>query len=121
MVRYFFDTYALIEIAKNSPQYVRFADEDITTTRFNLAELIYIVMSELGEKSAEKAFEKFRDSETHVSDATLFNAMKFRLKNKNRGLSYVDCIGYTFALENGLVFLTGDRAFSGLPGVEIVR
>ena len=121
MVRYFFDTYALVEIIKNSPNYVRFADEIITTSKFNLTELIYIVLSDLGEKEAKQAFEKFKDTEISIPDEILFKAMKFRLKNRKKGLSYVDCIGYVFAFENRLKFLTGDHAFESMENVEFVK
>lgn len=121
MVNYFFDTYALIEIIKNNPNYIRFVDEVITTSRSNLVELIYIMLSERGEKDAKQAFEKFKDSETEVSDGLLFKAMEFRFKNRKKGLSYVDCIGYVFALENGMKFLTGDDAFEKMENVEFVK
>ena len=121
MVNYFFDTYALIEITKNNPSYVKFIEEPITTTKFNLAELIYIIMSENGESVARKVFEKFKDAEISVPDDVLFKSMAFRLKNKKKNLSYVDCIGYIFAIENGLMFLTGDRAFEKINNVEFVK
>ncbi len=121
VVKYFFDTYALIEIVKNNPNYIKFVEETITTSKFNLVELIYIILSELGEEAGKMAFERFKDSETDIPDSTLFKAMTFRLKNKKKGFSYVDCIGYVFALENGLVFLTGDSAFKELENVEFVK
>jgi len=121
MVNYFFDTYALIEITKNNPNYLKFIEEIIVTTRFNLAELIYIILSEKGEPSAKQAFAKFRGAEIDVSDDVLFKAMLFRFKNKKKNLSYVDCIGYIFALENNLKFLTGDDAFEGMENVEFVK
>ncbi len=36
-------------------------------------------------------------------------------------ISYVDAIGYSLAQRRKLRFLTGDRAFKGLPGVAFVR
>ena len=32
-----------------------------------------------------------------------------------------DCIGYIFAKEKGLVFLTGDGMFKGFENVEFVK
>ena len=121
MVNYFFDTYALIEITKNNPSYIKFIDEAIVTARSNLTELIYIILSERGEAAAKEAFSRFKDAETEVSDDILFKAMTFRLKNKKKGFSYVDCIGYIFALENKLKFLTGDDGFKDFPNVEFVK
>jgi len=47
--------------------------------------------------------------------------MKFRKKNKKRNLSYTDCIGYVYATENDLIFLTGDKEFENLENVEFVK
>ena len=47
--------------------------------------------------------------------------MKFRLKNKKMDLSYADCIGYIYACENNLKFLTGDEKFKDMDNVEFVK
>ncbi|MBI2232813.1 MAG: PIN domain-containing protein [Candidatus Aenigmarchaeota archaeon] len=121
MVNYFFDTYALIEISRNSPNFTHLIDEVIVTTKFNLAELIFVSLAEFGEEKAKLTFEKFKDSEEAVSDEILFKAMLFRLKHKKKGFSYADCIGYVFAMENNMRFLTGDDAFKGMENVEFVK
>ncbi len=121
MVEYFFDTYALIELSKNSPAYATFIDEPVQTTRFNLAELFYIILAEFGEEKAKDVFFKIRDFEVDVSDEMLFKAMKFRFAHKRKGFSYADAIGYIYALENKLKFLTGDDAFKGMDSVEFVK
>lgn len=121
MVNYFFDTYALIELTKNNPNYAAFLEEPVTTTRFNLAELFYIILAELGAGRAKAEFQKFRDFEAEVPDGILFEAMKFRLANKKKGFSYADAIGYIFTLENKLKFLTGDDAFKNMDNVEFVK
>ena len=121
MVSYFFDTYALIEMAKRSPAYALFINEPVVTTKFNLAEVFYIILEQFGEDQAKSAFVKFRNFEVDVPDEVLFKAMLFRLKNRKKGFSYVDCIGYIFALENKLKFLTGDDGFRDFPSVEFVK
>lgn len=121
MVSYFYDTYALVEITANNPNFLRFTEEPVVTTKFNLVELFYILLSKLGEQQAKEAFERFKDSENEVPDEILFKAMKFRLANKKKALSYADCIGYIFALENKMKFLTGDDAFRGMENVEFVK
>ena len=45
----------------------------------------------------------------------------FRLLNKKRKLSYVDCLGYILAGMNGAKFLTGDNQFKDLQNVEFVK
>ena len=121
MVNYFFDTYALVEITKNNPNYVKFIEEVVVITKFNLAEFVYAVLSEHGETAAKNALEKFKDAEADVPDEILFKAMLFRSKNRKKSLSYADCIGYIFALENKLKFLTGDDAFRGMENVEFAK
>ena len=121
MVGYFFDTYALIELAKTSPNYVRFSEETVVTARFNLTELFYILLEQLGEEKAREIYYKFKDCAIEIPDEILFKALLFRLKNRKKGFSYADCIGYVFALESGLKFLTGDDAFEGISGVEFVK
>lgn len=121
MVNYFFDSYALIEMTRSNPAYAIFINEPVTTTKFNLAELFYIILEEQGEEKAKASFAKFRDFEIEVPDDILFKAMLFRLKNRKKGLSYADCIGYVFALENKLKFLTGDDAFKNMDNVEFVK
>ncbi len=41
--------------------------------------------------------------------------------SKKNALSYADAIGYVCALENNLVFVTGDDAFKGLKGVKFLK
>lgn len=50
-----------------------------------------------------------------------FDAVKFRFRNKERRLSYVDCLGYVLAKRRGATFVTGDKEFSDLPNVTFVR
>ena len=56
-----------------------------------------------------------------IPDRVIKEAMKLKLKFKDKKLSYVDCIGYVFALELGLKFLTGDNEFKDLVNVEFVK
>ena len=121
MPRYFFDTYAIIEITKNNPNYMVHADEIVTTTVFNLVELYYSMLKDFDEEKAKNIYYKFKDCIHEADDEIIFESMKFRKHNKNKKFSYIDCIGYIFALKHNLKFLTGDRAFEGMVNVEFVR
>ena len=46
--------------------------------------------------------------------------MKYRIDNKKENLSIFDYVGYIFALENNLKFVTGDKAFKNKEGVVFV-
>lgn len=121
-VRYFFDSYAVIEILNNNPNYTRFKSFPIIFSIQNLAEIYWhcITTKEL-ESNAEDIFSKFRRCVVEVDDETLKEAIKFRKEQKKQNLSYADCIGYIYAKRNNLKFLTGDKEFEKLPFVEFVK
>jgi predicted nucleic acid-binding protein len=48
-------------------------------------------------------------------------ASKLRARHTSKNLSMTDCIGYIYAKENGLMFVTGDREFKGVENVEFVQ
>jgi len=50
-------------------------------------------------------------------------SMKLRLELKRKGhdLSYADALGYFLSKKMGIKFLTGDRTFADLSGVEYVE
>ena len=51
-MRYFADTYALIEILKGNPNYKRYSEEELVTTEFNLLELAYALTRDFSEEIA---------------------------------------------------------------------
>ena len=116
---YFFDTYALVEIIKNNPSYVKYFEEIITTTRYNLIELYYSILRDFGEEKAKAGYLKFKDAAIEINDDIIYKAMQLKLKNKK--LSYVDCIGYISAVNKNLMFLTGDKEFQNMDDVEFVK
>jgi len=119
--KYFFDTYAVIELVSGSPFYAKFANETPTITIFNLAEIYYSAINNLDELKADEIYEKYSCCAAYISDEILKEAMKFRKKNKRKSLSYADCVGYICAVKNNLIFLTGDKEFEGLSNVEFVK
>lgn len=119
--KYFFDTYAVIEIVSGNSHYARFANEPPIITVFNLVEIYYSAINSLDDVKAEDLYEKYSCCVAPVSDEILKEAMKFRKKNKKRNLSYADCVGYIYAVKNNLVFLTGDKEFENLENVEFVK
>ena len=117
----FFDSYALIEIIKGNENYKKYLNETPITTRFNLMEIYYYLLREKDEQKAEFYYNSYLPSCISVSDKVIKKAMKLKLKLKDKKLSYADCIGYIFALELGLKFLTGDNEFKDLMNVEFVK
>jgi predicted nucleic acid-binding protein len=119
-MNYFFDSYAIIELFKNSPSYEKFKDEIIITSALNLAEVYYIIALCLGENIADKVG-NIKMNFIEINPSIALEASKFRFRNKSLKFSYADCIGYLMAKKANLKFLTGDEQFKGFEDVEFVK
>lgn len=118
---YFFDSYALIEVAKGNPSYARFkTGTRILTTKMNLMELHYCVLRLQGKAEADAAYDLFLPFCVEVDDEIIKKANFFRLAHAKKDLSYVDCIGYVIACTLRIPFLTGDKQFKMMENVEHV-
>ena len=106
MQKYFFDSYAIVEIIKGNPNYAKYIQEEITITIFNLVEIYWSAINYLGEKEESEIYDRYRFGVVDVEDSILKEAIKFRKENKKKDLSYTDCIGYVYALKNNFIFLT---------------
>lgn len=120
MESYFFDTYALIELVKGNPGYIKYTEAAVITTQLNLIEFYYSLISDFSKEIAKAVYSKFKDAARKIDDEIIFEAMELRKKLKKR-LSYVDCIGYTLAKELNIKFLTGDKEFEDMENVEFVK
>ena len=118
----FYDTYAILEIIKGNSNYRNYLKNiGIATSRLNLMELYYRLYVLFGIETAELYFQKYNPFAVEVSDLMIKKAMIFRAENRKRDLSYVDCVGYIFAKENKIKFLTGDKQFKDMENVEFVK
>ena len=121
-LKFFWDTYAIIEFLHGNPKFARFIHEPVTITIFNLAEIFWISLNEYDKETAIKIYKKYKNSVVEVDDETLIEAIKFRKKiYKNKKLSYADAIGYIYSSRNGMGFLTGDKEFEDMENVEFVK
>lgn len=120
-MNYFFDSYALIEILKANPSYLKYNEKSVTITMLNLVEVMNAVYLDFGENKAKLIYKKFKDCIAEIDGEIIIEAMKLKQKYKKRYLSYADCIGYAFARQNNLLFLTGDKEFADLDNVEYVK
>jgi uncharacterized protein len=119
---YFFDTYAFIEIIKGNPNYDPYKKNiAVITNKFNLLELHYALIKDLGEKDADAFYDRLERFAVDMDGDTIKQASKFRSRNKKKKLSYVDCVGYIFSKRKGIPFLTGDKEFENLDSVEFVK
>jgi len=120
MNNYFFlDTYAIFEFLSGNPNYTKYKKARHTLTIFNLIELNYNLKKEISKSKADKITSDYYPLATNILLEDIISAMD--LKSKNRKLSAPDCIGYTVAKRLGAKFLTGDKAFENIQGVEFVK
>lgn len=99
----------------------KFLDDDAVTLFGNLAELYFITLRDSGKEVAEHFFNIFMGIAEEMPVELIPEAMAFRKENAKIHFSYFDSFGYAYALKNKMKFVTGDRAFKGMKGVEIVR
>ena len=118
---YFCDTYALIEIIGGNLKYKSFLEKILITSTYNLMELYYAFLRDYNEEIADKYFEVWSSFIIHIPNETIKNAMKFKLIHKKDNLSYTDCIGYIYSVQNGIKFLTGDMKFKNKEQVEFAQ
>ena len=104
-----------------NPNYAAYADEPVTLTMFQLAEIYWYALLKYTEHQADEIYDQYRPAVMEVDDHTLKEAIQFRKRYKKRGLSYADCIGYTYAKRHDMKFLTGDKEFHDLPNVKFVK
>lgn len=120
-MKYFFDTYALFEIIRKNENYRKFFGEEVTTSLLNLGELYYGFLKDGDRQTAAYWFGKLENSTISANASIIRKAMDFKLENRKKSFSFIDCVGYVLAKENNLVFLTGDMEFEKLPNVEFVK
>ena len=118
---YFFDTYALVEIYESSLPYADYVEAAFFTTMLNLFEFHQYLLRVVSESVADGDVAKLLPHVTNFSLEVVKEASKFRKQHKGKNLSMTDCVGYIFAKEKGLAFLTGDGMFEGLENVEFVK
>lgn len=71
--RYLFDTYALVCLLQDRPNYRRFANSIIFTTQYNLIELYYSVLQDYDEKTAKSVYRQYKKCVISVSDDIIFD------------------------------------------------
>ena len=120
-MKYFFDSYALIEIVKQNPNYARFLEEPPVTSVLNAGETYLGLARDYDEKKAQEWLSKARNNALPVELSHTISGMQFKLQHPKKNFSFVDCVSYAMAQERGLLFLTGDKEFKDVPGVEFVK
>jgi len=120
-MRYFLDTYAMVEIINGNKNYFKYLNDELFTSIINLYELYYNLLKEKGKEIAKSYFMQYKDFIVKYTDEDIFEASEFKLKNRKNNISYADALGYSISLSNNMIFLTGDKEFKGLHNVEFVK
>ena len=118
---FFFDTYAFIEILHGSEKYDPYKSARIFITKLNLFELYLAILRLYGEEIANTIFDKYYPFVNEFDESVIKEAAKLKVRLNKRDVSMTDCIGYCFAAQLGIKFLTGDSAFEGMENVEFVK
>ncbi|MEK6960322.1 MAG: PIN domain-containing protein [Nanoarchaeota archaeon] len=122
MTTYFYDSYAIIEYVRDNPSFREyFETHSGIMTPLNLLEVYYSILNEAGRETADKILDTLYPIVTSPTKEETRQAMIFRQENKKKDLSYADCLGYMVARSRNMQFLTGDRAFNGMRGVEFIK
>ena len=125
MARYYADTYALVEILKGNPAYERYAMEELITSEFNMLELAYALTRDYGEERAVETLRIVRAfitiAQPRDKDYARASTLRLELRKQGRNLSLIDALGYVLAKRLNIRFLTGNREFKDLDGVEYAR
>ena len=100
-----------------------FEEKDGFLTKLNLMEIYYRTLEAHGATAASKVISTFSKYAVDFGIVDIADSMKLRLKLKKDGrdISYADALGYHLALKVNTKFLTGDKWFKDLEGVEFVR
>ena len=120
-VKFFCDTYALVEIVKGNNAYARFMAEELHTSLLNLYELYHNLLRDYDEETAREYFYQFSSLLTPIMDQHIFAGAGFKRRNAKRNISYTDALGYAMAQQEGMQFLTGDKEFEHEENVEFVK
>jgi predicted nucleic acid-binding protein len=125
MNEFLWDTYSIVALFEEAPAYGDLRQSHIITTPLAIMETCFILQRNHDwplDRAAELA-ETLMESVPPIDGRLLAAAAAWRLRSstKERHYSYADAFGYLMSRRLGLTFLTGDRAFAGLPGVEIRR
>lgn len=119
---YMMDTSAIINIIMGVAGYEKYVHMHAVTCIPILQELYFVLLRKFGESVAEKFTGKYSLITADIDLKLAKKAMRFKFEHSSaRNFSYTDAVAYTAALDNGLIFLTSDKAFKGLPNAEVVE
>ncbi|HIH42697.1 TPA: type II toxin-antitoxin system VapC family toxin [Candidatus Woesearchaeota archaeon] len=118
---YFFDTYAIIEILKGSPNYIKYKEVKAVVSIFNLVELHLYITRIFDEQVADTILDEYSKYAVSFSIEDIKETTRLKIKYAKRKFSIPDAVGYVIAKRLNIKFLTGDQSFSDLDNVEFIK
>ena len=118
-MNYFFDSSAIIEMINRPEGQYNYAGS-IITNALHLGEVYFYFLREHNKQTADFWMRQLPCELLEVNQQMSIEAAVFKFQNKKIPFSYIDCIGYTTALQHNLVFLTKDNDFANFANVEFV-
>lgn len=115
------DTYALVEISKENPNFEIYLGSEFVITDPTIAEFYLVLFREEGEKVADYWFKKLETYCLPASKEILIEAVKFKHEKRKQNISFFDAVGYVFSLKNNYNFVTGDKEFEHMINVEFKK
>jgi uncharacterized protein len=117
---YFFDSYAIIELIKGNQKYDFVKEHTIITSPMNLAEVYYSLLLSNKKETADEIMECLNAEILDINKGIALKSALYKFLNKKLKLSYIDCLGYSLAMDNDMIFLTGDKGFKNIKNVKFV-
>ena len=118
---YCLDTYALVEIKRGNPSFAWLLNEKFILSELTLCEFFSVLYKEEGLDEASKWTKKLEPFAVHTTLKILNEAMKFRIDEKKKNLSFFDAAGYFTAINENTLFVTGDKEFKNMPDVKFIK
>jgi len=115
------DTYALVEMSKENDKFLHLKNYDFVITNMTMAEFYGVLYNRFDKITADYWNRKFKTFCVPVSQEILLKAAMLKVDLKKQGVSLIDCVGYTFALENNMDFVTGDKEFEKMKNVQFMK
>jgi|ERR1051325_2150386 predicted nucleic acid-binding protein len=116
--RCFFDASALIRVLERDPRFESYREEPVVTDIGHVYEFARYLLKRYGAARARELLQGLRADRVEATNDDLVEAAKLAARSSK--LSAQDALGYVLARREDLVFLTTDRGFRGMPGVELV-
>lgn len=122
-MRYFYDSSAAYEFISGNAAVKEFFSQpnDGVVNLLVIMESYFTLLKNINEEAAELSLKMLFPLMTIPTRTIIRKAMKFRLENAKLGLSYADALGYVYAKEHQIPFVTCDSAFKGLSNVIFAR